>query len=80
MVGSQWKQEAHGSHRSPEKPDQINKHIWAELWLYHKLIRRRKTFSFLRIEWSLFVKHQITFTQGCFMTILVGSKEDFKLG
>ena len=25
------KQEAHGPHRSPEKPVQINKHIWAIL-------------------------------------------------
>ena len=27
-------QEAHGSHRSPEKPLQINEYIWAKLWLY----------------------------------------------
>ena len=39
------------------KPVQNNKHFWEKLWLY-QMERKKKTlsFSFLKIEWSLFVK------------------------
>ena len=46
------KQEAHGPHRSPETPIQINKHIW----LYHNSDYEKKVpiISFVRIEWLWF--------------------------
>ena len=29
-----FKQEAHGPHRTPEKPVQIKEYIWEKLWSY----------------------------------------------
>ena len=64
----QFKQEAHGTYRSPEKSDQINLYISSKL-LYHNVVLERKKpiISFLRIKWSLFVKPCVPFTWGCFV-------------
>lgn len=47
----QFKQEAKGTHRSPEKSDQNNLHISSELWVYHDfdLERKKPIISLLRI-------------------------------
>ena len=43
----------------------INKHIFAKLGLYHKVDKETHPLSsFLRIDWSLFVKTWIPLTQG----------------
>ena len=68
------KQEAHGSHRSAEKPFLINKHIFLKLWLYHiTWLRVRKNHLLLLelIEWSLFVKAWFLFSQKWFVQSLV---------
>ena len=54
----------HRSYCSPQKPLQIKKHIW-----YNQYIDLKKTD--LKIEWSLFVKSWITFTQWCFVSKFV---------
>ena len=46
-------QEAHGPHRSPEKPVQINTHISAKIWLYH--IWSGKTHYLLLENWMLYI-------------------------
>ena len=51
-----------------------SKHICSKLWLYHPvdLERRKPIISFFFIiEWSLFVKHWVPFTQGCYRPSLV---------
>ena len=57
--------------------------------IYNKIIRGRKNplfFFFLRIQWSLFIKHWVPFTQGCFAPRLVENcpvvlnRKIFKLG
>ena len=63
MFGTTWeqyaltfetKQEANETHRSPEKPVQINKHICSKLYLYHivDLERRKTIISISIIKWS----------------------------
>ena len=49
------KQDAHGPHRSPVKPVNINKHIFSKLWLYHNLELERRfwktiIFKFLQLN------------------------------
>ena len=58
------KQEAHGPHRSPVKPVNLNKLICSKLWLYQNvdLERRKTTISFFIIKWSFFAKHWVPFT------------------
>ena len=73
---------AHGPHRSPEKPVQINKHIW----LYHNIDQEKKIpiISFVRIEWffiwtNLFPLHPRMLGAKFGWNWLSGSgEEDFK--
>ena len=68
MYVSICKHEAHGPHRSPEKPLQINKHICWKLWVDSEGENNHLLFV---IKWSVFVKHRVPFIKRCFVPSLV---------
>ena len=62
-------QEADWPHRFPEKPVQINKHLYS--YSYDYIITLKPSISFRIIEGSLFVKPWVPFTLGCVVTSLL---------
>ena len=59
------KQEANGPHPSPGKFAQSRHNYYTIM-----LIMKKNIYLFIRIEWSLFVRTRVPFTQGCFVPSL----------